>query len=217
MKVGTDGVLLGAWACTGTAARILDIGTGTGLLALIAAQRFPAAWIDAVEIDGQAAGQAWDNVSNSPWQGRISIHTADARHWNSQERYDLVLCNPPFYKGHRPSQNERLAQAKHEASLNLPGLLMAIERHCGTTGKAALVLPVERLDELAASGRAHGFSVSRLCMVRHLAGRPPKRVLVELRQGTAGVATQEELVVQLRDGAFSPAYKALLADLELHF
>lgn len=217
MKVSTDGVLLGAWACTAPAGRILDVGTGTGLLALIAAQRIPEAWIDAVEVDAQAAGQARENVASSPWPGRIGIHKADIRQWASGERYDLVLCNPPFHKGHRPSVNERMAKAKHEGTLGLLELLAAIERLITLNGRAAMILPFDRLEELAAMAGARGFSVARLCTVQHLAGKSPKRALVELRHGPACAAIQETLVVQLPDGAFSPEYRALLADLELHF
>lgn len=217
MKVSTDGVLLGAWACTGPASRILDVGTGTGVLALIAAQRCPQALIDAVEVDAQAAAQARENVASSPWPGRIGIHTADIRQWTSGERYDLVLCNPPFHKGHRPPVNERMAKAKHEGTLGLPELLAAMERLSALNGRAAMILPFERLEELAALSGARGFSIARLCTVQHVAGKSPKRALVELRHGPACAAIQETLVVQLPDGAFSPEYRALLADLELHF
>ncbi len=215
MKVGTDGVLLGAWACQPGPLRILDIGTGTGLLALIAAQRCPQALIDAVELDPDAAQQAAENAAGSRWAGRISVHHADIRHWSTDARYDLVLCNPPFYSGHPVSRNARVASAKHEGSLELGALLDATCQLLVPDGRACLVVPLERQDQLERSAARYGLSPSRLCVVRHQLPKPPKRVLVELARGGAG--SREELVVQLASGAFSPGYQALLSDLELHF
>lgn len=215
MKVGTDGVLLGAWACAGNPRRILDIGTGTGVLALIAAQRFPQALIDAVELDPDAAQQAAENATESPWAVRIAVHHADIRRWTTDQRYELILCNPPFYQGHRASRNDRMAAAKHEGGLGLGDLLEAIARLGAPGGKACVVLPLERLDQLKELAAGHGLSPSRLCVVRHLWNKPPKRALVELSH--SGAATIDELVVQFATGEFAPAYKALLNDLELHF
>src|SRR5690606_18064671 len=129
MKVGTDGVLLGAWARHPGAAHILDIGTGTGLLALIAAQRNPAALIDAVEVDAGAAQQARENVAASPWPERIRVYHADVRNWAApEEGYDLILCNPPFYTGHRPSRDARTATAKHDVAIGLDQLVQQAVR-----------------------------------------------------------------------------------------
>ena len=100
LKVGTDGVLFGAWANYEGARRILDIGTGTGVLALIAAQRNNEASIDAVEIDDASAEQAAENVAASPWSDRVRVHRMDVRRMKAGEPYDLIICNPPCDPAH---------------------------------------------------------------------------------------------------------------------
>ena len=95
MKVGTDGVLLGAWARLDDARLVLDIGTGTGLIALMAAQRNAEAAITALEIDADAAAQASENVAATPWAGRITVVHADARTYVPGRKYDAIVSNPP--------------------------------------------------------------------------------------------------------------------------
>ena len=97
MKVGTDGVLLGAWASLENAATVLDIGTGAGLIALMAAQRNPVARIAAVELDADAACQAAENVQASPWSSRVEVICADAKAYEPGMRFDAIVSNPPYF------------------------------------------------------------------------------------------------------------------------
>ncbi len=217
LKVGTDGVLLGAWTDHGGTEQILDIGTGTGLLALIAAQRSPGAAITGLEMDADAAAQAAENAAASPWPQRITVHHADARQWQSDQRFGLIICNPPFYDGHIRSRDPRLAAAKHEATLSLPELFRAMDRLGAPGFRASLVLPQYRLQSVLQAATAIGLRPARTCTVRFLPHKPPKRALLELRHNWQGSAVEEELCVQLTDGGFSPQYRALLQDLELHF
>lgn len=217
MKVSTDGVLLGAWACHGAPRKVLDIGTGTGLLALIAAQRCPDAMVHAVELDPLAAEQARENAATSPWADRIQVHHADIRQWPQDLSYDLVLCNPPFYRGHRASRNARLATAKHEDLLDLGLLLRCIAGCCAPHGRACLIFPADRWEELRGTAADHHLVQSRLCAVRHVGGQAAKRVLVEFTPAPAETTVTTELSVQEQDGAFTPEYRTLLRDLELHF
>lgn len=216
MKVGTDGVLLGAWACTPGVARVLDIGTGTGLLALIAAQRAPQAMVQAVEIDPAAAQQAAANAQASPWGGRIQVHAADIRHWRPSARFDLVLCNPPFYKGHQASADQRLAAAKHEGLLNFGELFAAMARLMAEKGRACVILPADRSGEAAESAEAHGLAMQRRCAVRYVPGKPVKRVLAAFMRVPGMPCAMDELLLHQGDGSFSPRYRALVGDLELH-
>lgn len=217
MKVGTDSVLLGAWTHYASALRILDIGTGTGVLALIAAQRNQRAVVDAVDIDRDAAQQAQVNVASSPWPGRIHVHCADVRSWAFAGDYDLVLCNPPYYDRQQPSADARLALAKHEVELNMDQLFRAADRLCTPHGRLSLILPVERLMDAKASAVAHGFVRSRECFVRYRATNRPKRVLAEFSRRYALDVLPAELVVEQVRGTFSREYRELLHDLELHF
>jgi tRNA1Val (adenine37-N6)-methyltransferase len=217
MKVGTDGVLLGAWTNCANASRILDIGTGTGVLALIAAQRGPTAMIDGVEIDAASAEQARENAAASPWPDRINMYHADVRCWDHDGPYDLVLCNPPFYKGHQVSNDGRIAVAKHGTSLDLVALVQVVDNCCTGDGRVCMILPVDRLDELLILAAAHGLHLSRKCLVYYLSGKAPKRALVEFSRQFGGPEEHSELIIEQTPGEFSPEYRALLRDLELHF
>ena len=128
MKVGTDGVLLGAWTRTGQGCSILDIGTGTGLIALILAQRIPDARITAVELDREAALQAAENVRNSPWAARIEVVEADIRQYATRvsHPFDIIVSNPPFFNSSLHSPSEARTQARHTDSLSYAELFQGV-------------------------------------------------------------------------------------------
>ena len=217
LKVGTDGMLLGAWTRYANALRILDIGTGTGVLALIAAQRNNRAVIDAVEIDREAMEQARENVAASPWPDRIRVHWADVRNWKPAEGYDLVLCNPPFFKGHLTSHDPRTALAKHEHALSLGQLVREADRFCNPHGRLCMIMPLDRLPELKSLTGANGFVLSRECLVSYRANKRPKRVLVELSHTFDIELMTAEMAVEREPGEYTLEYKALLRDLKLRF
>ncbi|MBP8823411.1 MAG: methyltransferase [Flavobacteriales bacterium] len=216
LKVGTDGVLLGAWTRYAGVRGILDIGTGTGVVALIAAQRCPEAVVHAVELDRASALQARENAQASPWHGRITVHQADIRTWPPASGIDLVLCNPPFYKGHSVSKNDRMATAKHEGPLSMEALFAAVEHCLAQVGRLSMVWPLDRWNDVLAVAAAHGFFPARGCAVCYRAGKAPKRMLVEFARN-GNHAAWEQLTVQDADGRFTPEYRTLLGDLELHF
>lgn len=213
MKVSTDGVLFGAWVRHAGARRILDIGTGTGLLALIAAQRNGEAHVDAVEIDDQAAAQAAENVAASPWAQRIRVYCMDVRRLQVSEPHDLVVCNPPYYAGYSGPDDARVGVAKHSGELRFAELLRVMESALAPDGRAALIIPLSREGELLTEAAAQGLYPQRRCLVRYVPHRPPKRVMLELGRHE-GPVVQEELTVEA-SGPFdlSPEYRALIADL----
>jgi len=217
LKVGTDGVLLGAWADWSGVQRILDIGTGTGLLALIAAQRNATAHIDAVEIDDAAAGQAAENAAASPWPDRIRVHRMDVRRLRASEPYDVIVCNPPFYAGEMDSPDARKGLAKHGGELTFAELVDAVERLLAKDGRFAAIVPVNREHELLREAERVGLHASKRCVVKYLASKPPKRVLVELRRDDRAIEEEEIVVEESGPFDYSAKYRALLSDLMLKF
>ena len=217
LKVGTDGVLLGAWTDYVNADRILDIGTGTGLLALIAAQRNAEAIIDAVEIDDASAEQAAENVAASPWSDRIRVHRMDARRMHASEPYDLIICNPPFYSGEMRAEDARMDVAKHAAGLAFPELIDLVDRLLAPKGRLNVVLPQNRVSEFREEADHREINPSRECDVRYLASKPPKRMLLELMRGEQATIIEEITVEQSGPFDYSPRYRELLADLMLKF
>ena len=216
LKVGTDGVLLGAWTNHAGARRILDIGTGTGLLALMAAQRNSETMIDAVEIDDASAEQATENAKASRWSDRVRIHRMDVRRMKVSEPYDLIISNPPFYAGEMVSADDRAVVAKHEAALGFKELMAVVNGCMGAEGRFSVILPTDREHVLRLYADAYGIRPLRRCVIRYLASRAPKRVMLEMWRGTP-VLEHDEVTVEETPGNYSARYRELLADFMLQF
>ena len=148
LKVSTDGIALGAWTEVSGAQHILDIGAGTGILALIAAQRNATAIIDAVEMDEAAAEQARANVANSPWADRVKVHHSDIHSFTTDIRYDLILCNPPYYSAGLMSNDARVDMAKHRLGLSFAELAGIVPGLLSPTGRFTCIVPLPRVQEL---------------------------------------------------------------------
>lgn len=216
IKVGTDAVLLGAWTNYNGAARILDIGTGCGVLALIAAQRNQSAHVDAIEIDDASAEQATENVIDSPWSDRVRVHRMDARRMHVSDPYDLIICNPPFYGGEMVSADDRVIAAKHESALGFKELIAIVDERLTDNGRFWVILPTNREHVLRIHADVVGIRPKRRCIVRYLADRAPKRVMLEMWRG-APLLEFEEIIVEKTPGDYSPEYRSLLSDLLLKF
>jgi tRNA1Val (adenine37-N6)-methyltransferase len=161
MKVGTDALLLGSWAgasmnlCDHPVKDVLDIGTGSGILALMLAQRFPTAHVHAVELEPDAAKQAHENAEGSPFRDRITVHQRAFQGWEGS--VDLAVCNPPFFKDHPKSPNRKRNLARHDDTLPLPSLFNAVKICLEREGEFALIFPEDRADELVDVACNHGF------------------------------------------------------------
>ncbi len=191
MKVGTDGTLLGAWARGGQ--RILDIGAGTGLLALMMAQRFPDAKVFGVEIDAQAARQAQENVAASPFSDRIVISCQDFRQC-VEGQYDTIVSNPPFFDQSLKSPDTQRTAARHTSSLSYRDLMSGAFSRLSNDGHFSVVIPADCKSKLESEAYLSGFFVSRVCAVRTSSRKPVKRYLLEFCKKVSGLQ-QEEIVI----------------------
>lgn len=213
MKVGTDGVLLGAWADTAASRRILDIGTGTGLIALMLAQR-STAYITAIDIDTEAVAQARENILASPWQHRIEVYRQDVCTFLPNEQFDTIVSNPPYFeqslKGPDPQRNT----ARHTDTLNATELFRKVTDFLHPEGHFSLIIPAEQTDGAIRTGEEHGLYLSRHTAVITRPGLPPKRALLEFRK-TKQTCRYNELVIELDRHVYSEDYIALTRDFYL--
>lgn len=212
MKVGTDGVLLGAWVQAENATRILDVGTGCGLIALILAQRSTAE-IVGVEFDAEATAQAADNARNSPWAKRLSILHEDFKNF-SAEPFDLIISNPPFFQNDLKAPAQQRNQARHDVTLSYADLVSNSGRLLSSDGRLAVVIPHAAAPEFEALCWSSNLYLSRSCEVVTIEGQAPKRVLLEFscqRKETE----RTTLTVGVKGNARSAAYSELTSDLYL--
>ncbi|GGC00999.1 tRNA1(Val) (adenine(37)-N6)-methyltransferase [Marinobacterium zhoushanense] len=178
MKVTTDACALGAWAPVEQARRILDIGTGSGLLALFAAQRATQAQVDAIELEPQAAAQAKANFDASPFSTRLQLFEGDILTFEPTQGYDAILCNPPFFSDSTLNSCERLRQARHDTQLSLTALLAAVRRLLLPAGRAYLLLPTDAALQLTPSLAQHGLQLrSRLHLISQPGDTPHRCIL----------------------------------------
>lgn len=181
MKVGTDAVLLGAWADFSGAKRILDIGTGTGLIALMSAQRNVEAMIDAVEIDAGAFEEATHNFDISTWANRLQAYHQSIQAFaaNSPSKYDVIVTNPPYFVNSTKSQNTSKAQVRHTDSLSFDELLTAAIHLLRPDGRLNLILPKTEGEQFYHLAKANQLHCTKKVAVRGLASKPVERLLME--------------------------------------
>ena len=201
MKVGTDGVLLGAWARVAHCRRVLDIGTGTGLVALMAAQRSQA-HIVAIDLDADAVAQATANVAASPWPARIQVMEVDAREidnsdvsiqnsesthpeansefiiHNSEFLFDAILCNPPFFENALKSPDAARTMARHTDTLSFDELARSAARLLSPEGELSVIIPYDRAHDMTVSAACQGLFATRQTIVIPVEGGKPKRMLM---------------------------------------
>ncbi len=216
MKVGTDGVLLGAWANMDGASHVLDIGTGTGLIALMAAQRAVNARVTGIEIDPDAAAQAAENVAESPFADRISIYATPIQEWAAltTERYDLIVSNPPFFSGGVLSDRQDRTLVRHTVKLPHQDLLRSVQQLLVLGGRFCVILPLLeglRFQEMAARYNLHTHQV---CEVQPRPNLAANRLLLSFAKQAPDIVHRTQLSIRASEDADdrSDDYRALTAD-----
>ncbi len=220
MKVGTDGVLLGAWADVAESQRVLDLGCGSGLIALMLAQRLAAnASVTGIELDEAAAADAQDNVAASPYAGRVAVVCADVVHYEGPAGgYDHIVSNPPYHEEELLPPAARRAAARHTAGggLTFAALLHSVTRLLSPAAEArfSLIIPTQALSRFLPLAACHGLFPARRTDVVTKEGKPPKRTLLELRR-QSGHSREEIFPLMDVEGLRSAAYRALCAEYYL--
>ena len=218
MKVGTDAVLLGCWCPIGAARKILDIGTGSGVIALIAAQRSPEAHIDAIDIDAEAVKQSHDNFRLSPWAERLTGRHISVQEWSAEQSatYDLIISNPPYFVDSQKNPDPGRQTARHTDTLSYEVLIASAARLLQPQGVLALILPAEAETQVIALARAEGLSPTRLTRVHSKPGKPANRILIALRKGASEtMPTAETLYIESAHSPRSEEYAKLTRDFYL--
>lgn len=212
MKVGTDGVLLGAWAEGGQ--HILDIGTGTGVVALMMAQRFPSANIDAIEVDYDAAEQAADNVGRSPFASRIAVMHMAFQDFLPSAPYDSIVCNPPYFLNSMkaPEASRSLARHAGEKSLTFRDIFVFAKANTSDSGVVNVVVPTLSQEALETEAYLLGFRKTRELLLRTTPRKPLSRVLVTFSRSSHSPSERSEQCLMNADGSRSAWYQQLTAD-----
>ena len=178
MKVGTDGVLLGAWCPVDSRASVLDVGTGSGLIALMLAQRIQGAQITAIDIDAGAVEQAKYNFGVSPWADRLECHQTALQEVEGEGIYDLIVSNPPYFQDSLKNPDSQRAMARHTDTLSYEELLKHGARLLTKEGIIALVLPIEAEQQIIALAQIYGLYPTHITHVYPKPGKAAKRLLI---------------------------------------
>lgn len=217
MRIGVDGVLTGAW-CDVSGRRILDVGTGCGLIALMCAQRNREAIIDAVEIDAGSVVEARENFMKSPWSDRLNVILCSFMDYNPDERYDLIVSNPPYFNSGVDADESSRMRARHEGDLS-PALILRHGRDLLTlTGRIAMVVPHQRAGEIIEEAGKVSMALIRRTDVKGNPAAPYKRTLLEFTVVDESAEPQcDELILEESIGVPTAAHRALCHDFYLKF
>ncbi|RYZ49013.1 MAG: methyltransferase domain-containing protein [Chitinophagaceae bacterium] len=222
MKVTTDACLFGAWTAeaihnelANSKNRMLDIGTGTGLLSLMVAQK-NSGIIDAVEIEKAAAEQAKDNVNASPWKESIKVINVDITEWKPEALYDVIFANPPFYERELKSESTTKNIAHHDGGLSIAALFHFINMNLEKEGSFFLLLPTKRKEEIATLLERHNLHIEKWVLVQQTLLHQPFRLMVQGRLQKTNEMTESILAVKDNEDAYTKEFTSLLQPYYLY-
>lgn len=216
MKVTTDACILGSWAPIPTAGNFLDIGTGTGLLSLMLAQRSNGE-IDAVELDHDSFHQANENVGRSPWSKRIRVIHMDIKDFRPDKKYDFIICNPPFFEEQLKSPSPKKNIARHDETLTAATLLKSIKRLLiDPHGKLAVLFPFNRIDDFISAAGEKGLFLHQKLLIRDQRQQEVNRCVMVFGCFPVSEIKTETLVINDDSGKYTPGFVELLKDFYLY-
>ena len=208
MKVGTDGVLLGAWGNV-DGGRILDIGTGTGLITLMAAQRNTEATVLGIDIDPLAVRQANENIAESPFCERVRCEVQDVMSFHPTERFDAILCNPPFFTEDTLPKEKGRALARNNQSMPFTQLIPKVASLLSDNGSFSIIVPCTLVQEIVGLCLAQSLHLQRRCQIRTTEHKPPRRALMTFSMEQGTTCWEQELCLMTDNGSRSQAYQEL--------
>lgn len=213
MKVCTDSCILGAWSAKllSGAKRILDIGSGTGLLSLMLAQKSEGR-IDSIELDPESAAQALENIMASPWSVRICLVEGNVLHYPLPQDYDFIICNPPFFESDLRSPVEKKNKAKHNETLTLDELIVVLRNLLKITGTFSILLPWHRIDYFENLAMANGFFLWEKLTVRQTPAHQPFRSICLFGFQSPEGMNSKELIIKNENGKYTREFTELMDD-----
>lgn len=211
MKITLDACLFAAQIDFQNTEHTLDIGSGTGLLSLFLAQRYPNAQIDAIELDGDASAQCASNFMASPFHGRLRCTQGDIRTFSATTPYSAIVCNPPFFTSGVSSHNSTRAQARHAYGLPIADLIAQIKILLAPDGECWLLLGSEALSDLEKNRQQHGLFITQQINLQARADKPVHRHFVKLEHKLRPT-THSTLIAYQAGTEYSPQATSLLAD-----
>lgn len=216
MKVSTDACIQGAWTPIEPQVKnVLDIGAGTGLLSLMLAQRNAHIQIDAIEIDEHAAMQAADNFSSSLWKERLNLIHGDAKHYSFGKKYDLIICNPPFFKNSLLGEDEKRNHARHSIHFSLEDLMNVIDENSSDDGYASVLLPVAEQKEWIRLLNENNHSVTKQLNIYPAINKPANRI-VSIGSRKSSFVYDEELFIRDDKNDYHSAFELLMRPFYLN-
>lgn len=229
MKVNTDGVLLGAvMTILPEDKRLLDIGTGTGTIALMAAQRLsslhesstaPRLWVEAIDIDEPSASEAAVNFSNSPWAACMKVHNLSLNQYKtaleSEDEFDLIFSNPPYFEDSLTAPDQRKSTARHTGEgLSYRDIFDFASARLSENGRVSFVLPADQEQQLCRYARMTGLHLSRMTRVRTVPRKSPSRIIAEFARCRCENPEDTTLTIQ-SNGAYTQEYLSIMKDFYL--
>ncbi|MDG1476421.1 MAG: methyltransferase [Vicingaceae bacterium] len=216
MKVGTDGVLLGAWS-TIKGNNVLDIGTGTGVIAIMLAQRNTSIIIDAVEIEIEAFKEAEINSNNCTWKNRISIYNNAIQYFQLQKKYDTIISNPPFFIDSTKAPKSDRNSARHTDELSFQDLITNVIRLLNSEGIFSLILPITEAEQFTELAKEEKLFLNRKCVIKPNPTKPSKRVLMEFSLQPKELIETELTIETVTRHQYTKEYISLTKDFYLKF